>query len=315
MQGFRISLVLGVAVIVVLAVAGLFPVALIAAAILIPLITVLYLYDVDLYEDEPLRVIAFTMAWGVVTGILVGLVARAMTPSAGAALGATTGSRALKEGLLIPIIAVVVMLAGPLILLPYRKFNDVLDGATFGAASAVSFAGALVITEAVGFLGAGLRPIGAVWPWLFRLLALGVAIPILYAGSIGSASAAFWLRYRAPARDRSVLGALGHPVSAVLLAAALVVAGSVLEVLLSPLLSLLCLIVLDAVALVWLRRVIHLGLLEEAAEKELGPEIACPNCGQATPSRGFCVNCGVSLVALPKARAGASPPTAAETMP
>ena len=35
---------------------------------------VLYVWDVDVYEDEPLRVMAFTAAWGIVAGVIVGLV-------------------------------------------------------------------------------------------------------------------------------------------------------------------------------------------------------------------------------------------------
>src|SRR5436190_9579350 len=46
MQTFRAALLLGVAVVLVLAVLKLFPVALVTAAVLVPLLTVLYLIDV-----------------------------------------------------------------------------------------------------------------------------------------------------------------------------------------------------------------------------------------------------------------------------
>ena len=59
---------------------------------------------------------------------------------------------------------------------------------------------------------------------------------------------------------------------------------------------------LAGVALIWLRRVLHLGLLQEAAEIETGPDIQCANCGATTPRHAFCINCGVSLLALPNAR-------------
>ena len=36
-------------------------------------------------------------------------------------------------------------------------------------------------------------------------------------------------------------------------------------------------------ALVWLRRLIELGLREEAAEREIGPAIECPSCHEPTP--------------------------------
>ena len=35
----------------------LFPVGLIAGAVLLPLVTLLYLWDTDIYEDEPMQVV------------------------------------------------------------------------------------------------------------------------------------------------------------------------------------------------------------------------------------------------------------------
>src|SRR5919198_292042 len=69
MMTFRMALALGLGVVIVLAVAGLYTLALVAAAVLVPLLTVLYLWDVDIYEDEPASVMAFTMGWGGVAGV------------------------------------------------------------------------------------------------------------------------------------------------------------------------------------------------------------------------------------------------------
>src|SRR5262249_46644996 len=63
---------------------------------------------------------------------------------------------------------------------------------------------------------------------------------------------------------------------------------------------LLWLALLAVLALIWLRAVIHLGLLEEAAEIEIGPPIICPHCGRLTPLHSFCGNCGTALRAYPK---------------
>ena len=48
----------------------MFPVAIVAAAILVPLVTIIYLYDVDVYENEPIRVVALTFLWGALVGAL-----------------------------------------------------------------------------------------------------------------------------------------------------------------------------------------------------------------------------------------------------
>jgi hypothetical protein len=207
------------------------------------------------------------------------------------------------------------MLAGPLVLLPYRKFNDVLDGATFGATTAVSFTGALVLSQGADLFTGGLRPGGDSLPWIVRLLSLGVASPLIAAGVIGAAAGAFWLQYRAPVRDRQRLGFVGQPVVATILAFVILILAA-LGVQLLPLLpGLLWQALLAVIALVWLRGVIHLGLLQEAAEIEIGPPIVCPNCGRTTPAHSFCGNCGASLRALPKARAPRSAPPVARPRP
>ena len=69
MGTFQLVLGIGLAAIVGLAIAGVYPVAFAAALVLVPLMMVLYMWDVDVYEDEPLRVIGYTAGWGVVTGV------------------------------------------------------------------------------------------------------------------------------------------------------------------------------------------------------------------------------------------------------
>ncbi len=308
MVTFRAALGFGLVVVMGLAVAKLYPLALVAAAVLVPLLTVLYLYDVDVYEDEPLTVVAFTMVWGAAAGVWLGILARAAAPSGAEFFLKSTGSRVVAQGVGLPLLGVALALAGPLVLLAYRRFNDVLDGATFGAASAVSLAGAQVITQAFAFLSqSGVRPNYQIVPWVVRLLELAVAAPVLAAAAVGAASAAFWLRFRAPVRDRRALGVVGRPEIAVVAAAGLVVAGSLGQLLLPKFAALVVYLVLDAVALVCLRMVLHLGLLEESAEIEVGPDIVCANCGHTTPAHSFCINCGISLLALPKRPGPAGP--------
>jgi hypothetical protein len=300
MAGFRSSLVAGIVLVLVLGGLRILPVAMIAAGTFLPLLTLLYLYDVNIYEDKPLRVIALTMAWGVVTGIGVGLLTRAVTSTGAAYLTQSSSTTVLDQGILLPLLGVVLMLVGPLVLLVYPRFNDVLDGATFGSSAAVSFAGAEVITYGFSILSGGLRPQGAVLQWLGKLTTIAVAAPVLEMAAIGAVAGAFWLRFRAPVRDRSVLGVLGQPAVAVVVAAVLIAGGFSLQPLMPVGWWLLCLVALDLVALIWLRNVIHLGLLEESAQRPIGPPIRCANCGAETPRHTFCINCGISLQALPK---------------
>ena len=312
MEAFRLAAAGGVLAIVLLALAGLYPLALVAASALIPLLMVLYLVDVDVYEDEPLRVMAATIAWGVVAGVATGWALRVLLPVDLAVRAGLPEGEALVRGVAVPIVEGALMLLGPLALLRYRRFNDVLDGVTFGATSAVCFTGALAIVGAVDLFAAGLRPAGDPLPWIVRLLGHGIAAPLLAGGTVGAACAGLWLRYRAPVADRAALGLVGRPPPALALAAALLVAGGLAGTLLRGLTETLVLFGLAAVALVWARRAIHLGLLQEAREVEIGPPVSCANCGRATPSHTFCGRCGISLHALPKAR---RPPVATEPAP
>jgi ribosomal protein L32 len=304
MRDFRIALVTGTAVVAVLAGLRLFGVAIIAAALLLPLITVLYFYDVDVYEGEPWWATAWTFAWGAASGVAVGLLANAVAPRGPALLDRGSTAHVLTGGVLLPALGVAAMLVGPLVLLALRRFNEVLDGATFGSATAATFAAAQAVVVGAGVLGDGLRPVGAALPWIVRLVTLAVATPVLAMAAIGVAVAAIWLRYRAPLADRNALGLAGHPAVAIATAVVLIIAGAIGETVLPVGAWLASVAALDLIALALLRRTIHLGLCEEAAEIEIGPPIVCANCGAQTARHTFCGHCGIALKALPKARDG-----------
>ena len=304
---FRIVLVTCAVAVILLGALRLFGVALIVAALLMPLLTILYIYDVDVYDDEPARGFALTVLWGAVTGAVTGAIAKAITSSGTSLIDRSSSSHVLVGGIVIPLLGVILMLAGPLLLLRVRKYDNALDGASFGSACAATFAAAEAVVVGVGVLSGGLRPIGATAPWIERLLAIAVATPVLAMSTIGVAGAAIWLRYRAPSQDRSALGPLGEPIVAVLAAAALIVLGAVTETFMPAGAWLVTLVVLDVIGLLLLRQALHVGLLEESLEHEIGEPIKCVNCGQMTPVHTFCVSCGVALRALPKGehRAGA----------
>jgi hypothetical protein len=299
---FGVELSIGVALLASLTLTGLFPVALITAAVLVPLLVVVYFWHVDLYEDEPLRVLALTIVWGAAAGVGFGFIAKAVQSADAGIVAKTSAHSVTWNGVLLPLVGLLLVLVGPLILLPYRRFNDVLDGTTFGGASAVAFAGAFILTRSTTFLAGGLSPVGDVTQWVVRVLTLGIAVPVLAAATVGAACGSLWLRYRAPAKDRHALGPLGHPMLALPLAAVGLVGAALAQLYLDRWAALATLAALDAVALVWLRHVITVGLHEEASERTLGPELTCANCERRTPRHSFCGRCGIALAALPKTR-------------
>jgi hypothetical protein len=303
MRSFRIALAAGVALVVALCLLRLYPLALVAAAIAVPLLFLLYLWDVDVYEDEPLLVLAFTVTWGAVAGALLGYAARQLSSQVALLRGSPDTHNLVWLGVILPCVGLALGLAGPLILLPYRNFNDVLDGVIFGGSCAATLLAAEALANSADFLHLGFRAAGNEGLWIARLLTLGVTMPVLAAGVGGATCGAFWLRFRSPDRDRSAVGPLGSPLLAVPVAAGVLVGAAMAELYLKQWWTLAVTAVAAALGILWLRRLIHLGLQEEAAEQEIGPVIECPSCHEPTPAHTFCGHCGAALHALPKARA------------
>ena len=172
-EAFRWALIIAGAAIVGPAAVGFFPVALIVAAVAIPTVMVMYLYAVDVYEDEPVRVVIATAAWGAAAGVVTGLLAGALSAPNTAAAATSAGSDLLLLGVVMPLIGASLASVGPLVLLRYRKFNDVLDGTTFGVVAGAWFVGAQALTVGMGTLTGGLTPPGSAncgssgcWPWV-----------------------------------------------------------------------------------------------------------------------------------------------------
>jgi hypothetical protein len=297
MGAFRIVLAVGSVLTLGLAGAGLFPLALTSAALLVPILSALYLWEVDVYEDQPWRVIGLTLGLGVLAGVGLGLLSEVVGVSTGDA-----DEDLLFSGVLLPVAALVLALGGPIaLLLPRARFNDLLDGATFGAVSAAAVGAAIVLTRGASLLPGGLRPDGDSAEWILRLAGLAVGAPVLAMCVSAGAAASLWVRYRAPIADRGALGPLARPAVAIPLAAALMVVSACTQILLPGGLWLAVLAALDVIALLWLRNVIHEGLRQQADERTEGPPETCVDCGVATPMHSYCGNCGMARAALPKA--------------
>jgi hypothetical protein len=301
MGAFRVALASGVGLIVVLGLTGVFSVALLAAAVLVPLLMLLYLYNVNVYEDEPFLVVGLTLLCGAVGGVILGLIAgHVALPLQQHGWDQLGDSSVLVRVVVLPLVAVLLALAGPVVLLRHPRFNDVLDGVVFGAASAVAVQSAMLLVAAWPVTGLGLRPDQDSTAWTLRVVELGIFVPLIAAGGVGWAAAALWARWRAPIGDRGALGPLGRPSTGVLVAAGLAVAAAVVQEVFGPLGRLVALAVLAGVGLLLMRQAIHLGLMEEANDAEPGAEVECSNCGRPTALHTFCVACGVALRALPK---------------
>ena len=295
---FRGALIAGVAVVVVLAAFHLFTPATAAATFLLPALYLLYLYEVEVYESEPWLVIGATMVVGAALGY-------AFTAFSGGALSQLniTGDRDnafVLAGVGIPVVAQVLMLAGPLFLYLFRgRFDEPLDGLTFGAASALGFTLASSLTTLWPLLGGPLVGSGAPLDWSLRLLRVGIVVALINASTTAMVTAAVWLnRY-----DRRRAGRSG--VTSILAALVIAFGSQVLLAMLtfwvSDLVAEVAIRSLAAIGLLlYLRLVIHQALLVEGAEHEIGPDGPCPECHRVVPTMAFCPACGAARAAASK---------------
>ncbi|TME68717.1 MAG: PrsW family intramembrane metalloprotease, partial [Chloroflexi bacterium] len=297
-QPFRVALIAGVALVIALAALHLFALATVAAVLVLPLLYLIYLYEVEIYETEPWLVIGATMVVGAVLGALFANVA-------GGALSGLllTGDRDtgfVLAAIAIPVIAQVLMLAGPLFLYTFRsRFREPLDGLAFGAASALGFS---LGSSLVGFwplLAGPLVASGSSVDWALRLTRAGLLVALVNASTTALVTAAIWLhRYD---RRRA-----GRPVQSSILVVAMVAFGVQIAIAVVAFLAqdlavdLATLGVATIALLLYVRRVIHDSLMVEGAEHEIGPDAPCPECHHVVPTMAFCPSCGAARTASSK---------------
>ncbi len=298
---FRIALLVGVLSLVFLGLLRLTGPAIVASAVLLPALYLIYLFEVGVYEDQPWRVIAATLVAGLVLGLFW---TRFVGPLETQALVSGSAGRIglmdlLGGAVVAPLAALLMMLVGPALLYRSRRFEEALDGFTFGVASALGFGMAVTIAQIAAILGDA--PTSAADPIVYTLdvLRRGLAGPLVSATLAGLIAAAFWLHAQPAAlRPRGRImnrrGAIGV---AVVTQIGLGVAGIVF---IDSRLQFIAWVAVGLVLLVVTRLVLHAILLSEAHQVVIGPDTQCPNCGAPGPSMPFCVTCGIARRATPK---------------
>lgn len=272
--------------------------AIAVAAAGVPLLYLLYLYEVQAYQDEPWITLGLTFGLGLLLGIPWAFfsgpfVARAMVVSA------TSGhpSWVFEAGVLIPLGAQLLMLVGPIALFLRGHHREPLDGFTFGVASALGFTLSTTFVELSPELQGNIiggSPLGHA----LLILGRGLLVPFLNASTTGLITGALWF-WRVPGRPRT-LAWIMSPVVAVVVACIVRVAIGASEIVVLRLgLVVTLYLIVAAALLLWVRAALHAMLLVEGEPAAIGPEHPCPNCGRLTPSMRFCINCGVAMPATP----------------
>jgi len=298
---FRWAFIAGLAGILVLDLAGLITAAILVSAFLVPVLYLIYLYEAQVYRDEPAIVLGFTIGGGIVVGILLtvieGIIYNPLQYNGNpfSTAGINVGGL-LIVGLLLPVVQEVVKPL-PAIFLPNRKdFPETVDGLVFGVAAGLGFSLAQTL---IGFSSVltSLPAHTAPGNWIYDLTSLAVFQPLLQASATGMIVATIW-RYR-----RGRLG--GRELGGVAMAVIAHIAFSggtelMRDTAVNSLIILIWQAAIVGALLIYIRYLLHHALLEEAAHMGYA-ETICPSCHMHIVASGFCPNCGMALTAAPKA--------------
>jgi len=303
---FQIAVGLTLLLLIVLSLARLTGPAIAVAALAIPLIYLLYLYQVEVYEDEPVLIVGATLVLGVVVGAVWAYVTGPRITQillGDSTFGVTAGNVALG-GVVLPLVAQALMLLGALALYPRRRYDEALDGFTFGVAGALGFTLAVTIVTLLPTLRQGLQSNVPVGSNLLDILQRGLLTPLINASTTGLLAGALWLR-RGPIRRLRFHAAAvswGSVVAGVVVVR--VFLGVVSVLLLDPLRNAAAQAIALVLLIVWVRVAIHQMLLTEAVETPIGPALPCSHCHYVVPRMAFCAHCGIATRATPKAGSG-----------
>jgi hypothetical protein len=298
---FRWAFIAGLAGVLVLYLAGLITAAILVAAFLVPVLYLIYLYEAQVYRDEPAIVLGFTIGGGIVAGIVFTVFERfvynpfqySTNPLSNA--GANIGGLLLL-GLLFPIVQEALKPL-PAFFLPNRRdFPETVDGLVFGVASGLGFslAEALIgFSSVITSLPAHVEP----GNWIYELTTLAVFLPLLQGSTTGMIVATIW-RYRRGRLGRREIG------SVVMAVVAHIAFSAGTELMKQTSVNALFILIWQAAivgaVLIYIRYLLHHALLEEAAHMGFA-ETVCPSCHMHIVASGFCPNCGMALAAAPNA--------------
>ncbi|MGV9797868.1 zinc ribbon domain-containing protein [Mycobacterium sp. NPDC003449] len=297
---FRIAMLILVALMVVFCLLRL-PAALIAVAALgLPLLFLIYLWESDAFLDLPRGTLTITALLGIALGIgWVLLTGAMMARSYGVPLGTgVTADRMMRNGLGVPVGGLLLMLVPAVVVRLLRPSSrESLDGFMIGALGATAFTAAATLTRLAPQLTTGMvnhnRPLSSL---IVEAGIRGIAVPLTAAAAGGLIGAALW--FTRPASKvhkhvgfvRLILFTCGFAV--------LVVYGAVgmIDVARIPQWAQLGVhLVVALLAVLTLRVGLHLALLHEAQDEIASDQpILCPRCGGVVPDMSFCALCGAA---------------------
>ncbi len=316
-QTYRIALGIAMVVALVAAIFGALPIAVLVAAFAIPIVYVVYLYDVNLWEDEPLPVTA--LAFGL-TGLLAAFFTVLWTHLVpltislydvdGLVIGSPTVSTFLIIALIVPIVGEAIRQVGPLVLASRPQFDDLMDGLTFGVISGVTYACFDTLVRHWALLTGGIAEVDP-GHWVALIFLEGFVKPLIMGTATGIACAEF--SGLGKGYDGFTPRYFGGLVSAIVANIAYQAGGYLFSFIGSPslgtTLQVLWGLIILGTLLLRVRVVLHTGLMEAALEqaaRQGAPGVAgeiefCAHCEMPLiDNASFCNACGSAVRAQAK---------------
>ena len=318
-QTYRIALTIAIVVALIAAIFGAMPIAVLVAAFAVPVVYIVYIYDVNLWEDEPVIVtgLAFLLTGALTVGFTIlwtylrGPVPYGTTTYEGSLSAAPTVGTFLLVALVVPIVGEAIRQIGPVLLARRPEFDDLMDGLTFGVISGLSYSCFDTLVRHWDLLTGGLQ---ASDPglWVSLIFLEGFVKPMIIGTASGIAVAEFSGLGRGydgftPRYFRGVGEAI--------LANAAYQAGTYLfsfvgDATLGVILSILWGLIILAILILRVRNVLHVGLMEAALERSVrdgGTRAArevqyCAQCEMPLSEHAaFCNACGTAVRVQAKA--------------
>jgi hypothetical protein len=313
-QTYRWALGLGVLIPVIAGALGFLAFAFVAAAVLVPAIYIVYMYDVNEWEDQPIGVVLGTVAVAAALGVGFTFLWHAgllgdRGIDVGSGFGSIDWTTLLVLVLLVPVVSELLKQVGPLVLASRPAFDDMIDALTFGVAAGAAYAAAetIVVNRSL-FSDFGSIDDPNAGFWVSLILSAAIVKPIVYGAATGIALAAWsgvgpGFRGLKPAYARGLVEAI---LANILFQAGLYIA-SKFEGTTGAVLGLVWGGLVAAALVIRLRYLLHFAVLEAALEashsgsslKDSARGTAyCPSCEMPLqPGAVFCVVCGTSTAA------------------
>jgi hypothetical protein len=298
---FRLGFAVFLVLLLIFALAGTTAPLIAVAALGVPFLFLLYIWEVDPYEGSFLPTTFVCLLLGAALGVGWAIIGghdvdKALVPGVGFSL---TGGSALVAAVLVPVVGQLLMCVPMLIARTMQRGAiESLDGFVAGATGALGFTLAATIDLMSPWLSNGQLTHDGFLSNVTQVLLRGVTLPLISAMATGFIGMAYWAKLGGRATSARAKW-LTSPATA-LVVAFVVQAGLGFTDIAS--LSDAVLIGIHVVALgvlILATRVgMHYVLLHEALDVTIGAPRVCANCTHLVPTMAFCPQCGVAARAV-----------------